>query len=269
MATSVTTETQTRDDGRVITFTYHDGVLAQRVVTDPENAHNWTSVTRNFDALGDMIEQVIVFDDGRTKTETFEGGQRRSLIQTDDDNSRPWSQLESRFDETGKLSFKRTDYDDGDAVELIYLDNDITQLTYDDGNLVSHLQIFGDETRTHSSREKIFDADGVLTSEVFNNRDGRIDTSNYDADGNRTSRTIEDGGNIRNWDMLEFTYNQAGEKTGEVMVMDDGREKTSTFENGIITSRTILDLDDAFGWSQIEQSFDDQGDLISETRIQR
>ena len=67
---------------------------------------------------------------------------------------------------------------------------------------------------------------------------------------------------------MAFTYNQAGEKTGEVMVMDDGREKTSTFENGIITGRTILDLDDAFGWSRIEQSFDDQGELISETRTE-
>ena len=256
MTVAVTTETETRDDGRVITFTYHDGVLAQRVVTDPENAHNWTSITRNFNALGDMIEQVIVFDDGRTKTETFEGGQRRSLIQTDDDNSRPWSQLESRFDAAGELTFKRTDYDDGDALQLSYVD----------GNLVSRLQVFGDEATTYSSREKTFDENGLLTSEVFNNRDGRIDTSNYDADGNRTSRTIEDTGNIRNWDMLEFTYNQAGEKTGEVMVMDDGREKTSTFENGIITGRTILDLDDAFGWSRIEQSFDGQGDLISETR---
>ena len=83
------------DDGstRQREYTYSDGVLSTKIVTDgtgPSNGARWSTVSYSYDAEGVVTQKVTDWDDGDRTTVAFESGLRVSSTFENLNNDQPF-----------------------------------------------------------------------------------------------------------------------------------------------------------------------------------
>ncbi|WP_299657600.1 hypothetical protein [uncultured Tateyamaria sp.] len=243
-------------------------------VEDTDNSQGWTTISSEYDASGLLSARTTVMDNGSTNSETFFGPQRVSQTITDTSaNDASWSSRTTEWDWLGQKTARTTEFDDGD--QLIERFDTVT------GTRTTRIDVDGDNDKPWSFLIATYDADTggrIGTTKVLDN--GRIDAMTFDAEtGNRTSRTITDGGDDKPWHSKTLVYDaDTGALTSREIIDDDGSSDLITFQNGRKATQTLTDGDaDTFDWITFETTYDgngrialteevrDDGDLIVST----
>ncbi|WP_353471673.1 Ig-like domain-containing protein [Salipiger sp. H15] len=235
-----------RPSGLDVTRTFENGVLVGETVSDTGSAP-WANLERLFTADGQVAQVAIVMDDGSTllKENSFTDGVLTGQLQTDGSGAtsgKAWSTRELSFDAEGHMVSMAMTFDDGTTR--------LHENTFSNGVRVATLITDGEGTAGSlpwSSRSMTFDADGHWTGleTVFD--DGTtMQISRTYVDGQLARELQVDGiGNqsSKAWSTREFFYDGTGVMTQSIILRDDGDQVTQVFENGLLASRLIEDLD--------------------------
>ncbi|WP_420860641.1 AHH domain-containing protein [Algirhabdus cladophorae] len=248
------------DDGRIADRDYDAaGVRTSQTVTDVENAYAWSDYTTTYGPDGTTrTDTVVNYDDGRVQDRDYDAaGVRTTQTLTDVENAYAWSDYTTTYGPDGTT---RTDtivnYDDGRVQDRDYDAAGVrTSQTVTD---VENAYAWSDYTTTYGP-------DGTTrTDTIVIYDDGRVQDRDYDAAGVRTSQTVTDVEDAFAFTDYTTTFAADGTTRTDVIInYDDGRVLDRDFDaEGLRTSQTMTDVEDAYSWASYTQTFDAQGNLI-------
>ena len=248
---SLLTREKVEDNGDTVTETYSGGVLQNVVQVDVAEAATtaWQSMTRTYDAAGNLVSEVQEMDDGSTVTKTI--GQREV----------------PGFDAEGAPIMKSIDY----ATEVVMQDTDtldtetgrignqgwekITTTYGTDGIITSSTTVM-DDTDTI---ERSYAAGGILSQTVKTDVDDSSSfqtvTFGYDAGGDLITSTILSDDDVT----VETDYDAAGRRTHAVLT--DTTDLASP-----LTTDPADGMDGAHKWSSIDKVYEND-ELVSQTIV--
>ncbi|KIC12156.1 hypothetical protein RA19_02600 [Leisingera sp. ANG-M1] len=239
------------DDGtiRSTVNSYSGGIRTGRVTTDGTGAESgtpWSTLSRSFDANGDILQTDTVFDDGTTRStvNTYSGGVRTGRVSTDGtgaESGTPWQTLSRTFDAEGNILQTDVVYDDGTTRSTVN--------TYSGGVRTSRVTTdgTGDASGTPwSSITRTFDAQGnvLRTDVVYDDGTTRSALDSY-SNGVRTGRVTTDGTGAQSsapWSRIERTFDARGVLEQQINYWDNGDRSTLLYESGVLTTRILEDL---------------------------
>ena len=248
---SLLTREKVEDDGDTITENYVDGNLQSVVRVDVSEAATtaWQSMTRTYDAAGNLVSEVQLMDDGSTVTKTI--GQRD--VPGYDADGLPTTKS---VDYVTKLVMQDTDTVDPDTGMIGHKAWDSITTNYGTDGIVTSSTTVMDDTDTI---ERTYAAGGVIAQVVKTDVDDSSSfetvTMDYDAGGTLASVAI-----LRDDDVtIETDYNAAGQRTHAVLT--DTTDLASP-----LTTSPADDMDGAYKWSSIDKVYEDDK-LVSQTIV--
>lgn len=174
-------------DGRVQTVDFFDGLRRTQTITDPNDAHWWSSQTWQFDETNRTAGYSIVYNDGRERLETHINGRTSEhIIRT------PSGQVQ----ETAQFSYTTDNFDRLTGRTIVYNDGRESVTTYNANRPL--VQTITDTANVHAWRNQVHTYDSMhrTSNVVVNYHDGRQYEDNF-SEGVRTARVWRDaGGNV-------------------------------------------------------------------------
>ncbi len=246
------------------------GSLTLRVTSDGQGrktsqlaiAGDGSSVTTNYNAAGGQVMSVI--NANKAGIPTF-------AVYYDPLNANPWSRAEQSFDASGKKTLEKQYNDDGSRTEITFYTPNGAQQHVDFFNAagVRTASIDYDVTSSNdwTSFQRSYDSAGRITQQINNMDNGTKGVYNYDP------------GNTQPWSSYIQIYNPSGQMTNQTVYGDDGTRTEIAFyiptgaqqhidyynAAGQRTGSVDFDVTNAQGWSRLDQSFNTNGQRISQT----
>lgn len=239
------------DDGDTVTESYVDGKLDSVTRIDVSDAATtaWQSMTRTYNASGNLVSEVQVMDDGTTVT--------KAISQRDVPG----------FDKDSQPITKSIDY----ATQVITQD---TATVDAETGLVGH--------KTYDTITTNYGSDGLITSSTTVMDDTDTIVRTYGAGGVLSQAVKTDVDNSATYDTVTMTYNAAGTLASRDVLRDNGvTYETDYNADGARTQTVITDttdlasplttddkdgMDGAYNWTSINNVYD--GDtLVSRTVV--
>ena len=177
----------THDDGRIQVVEFADGVRRSQTITDPNNAHWWSSQTWQFDETNRTAGYTVVYNDGRQRVDTHINGRTSEhvvLSQT------------GQVQETARYSYTTDSFDRLTGRTITYSDGRESVTTYDANRPL--VQTITDNGNAHSWTSQVHTYDSMNRTErvLITYDDGRVAEDVY-AEGTRTERVWRDSdGNV-------------------------------------------------------------------------
>ena len=245
------TREKVEDDGDTITETYADGVLQSVVRVDVSDAATtaWQSMTRTYDAAGNLVSEVQEMDNGSTVTKTIS---QREVPGFDADGA----PIMKTIDYATEVVMQDTDTVDPETGRIGNKGWDSITTTYGTDGVITSSTTFMDDTDTI---ERTYAAGGILSqtvkTDVNDSSSFQTVTMDYDASGNLVSGTI-----LRDDDVtVESDYNAAGQRTH--VVLTDTTDLASP-----LTTDPADGMDGAYKWSSVDKVFENN-QLVSQTIV--
>lgn len=275
-------ETVNYDDGRISEATYVNNVIATRNWNDANNAHSWRTLNDTFDAQGRMLSREAVNNDNTTYTEDYTEGRLTERVYRNPEGAVTMTEEHSYvLDSQGRWQERHISYGDGRELTTFYENGRAVSQTVTDvenahnwttqnwtwneqGQVASY-----DVTRNDGTREEaIYTNNLISTYNHFDANGTQVSTEarSYDEAGRVTSllRTNPDGELIQH---DTRSYDFSGQLAVQGITYADGRQTTVTHVNGIRTSQTWEDPNDAHWWSRQEATFDSNNRMTTNTVI--
>ncbi|MCD1617520.1 ExeM/NucH family extracellular endonuclease [Salipiger marinus] len=120
-----------QEDGRELSVTFEDGLIATRGMVDTKDVLDVASVAMQFEA-GELVERVTTYDNGQVITAEFDAGMVVSTLLEDNADVFAFSSLERVYD-NGVLTGATAVLDNGDMVETTYEDGAVAVTRRIDG----------------------------------------------------------------------------------------------------------------------------------------
>lgn len=213
-----TAQTNTYDDGRVIDYTFTDGIRSTALATDVDNAYAWDTYAITYDANGDKATQTTTYDDGRVIDYTFTDGVRSTATATDADIAYAWASYDITYDANGDKAGQTTYYDDGRIAET----------TFAGGVRQTRVITDVEDAFVWSTVEQTFDAAGVRSEQTNTYDDGRVLERTF-VNGISSLDVMTDVADAYSWASYTDTYDPSGERVQRVMIYDDGSEVITNY----------------------------------------
>ena len=177
----------THDDGRIQVVEFVEGMRRSQTITDPNNAHWWSSQTWRFDETNRTAGYTVVYNDGRQRVDTHINGRTSEHVVMSSTG---------QVQETARYSYTTDSFERLTGRTIEYSDGRTSVTTYDaDRPLV---QTITDNSNAHSwtSQVHTYDSMNRTARVVITYDDGRVAEDVY-AEGTRTERVWRDSdGNV-------------------------------------------------------------------------
>ncbi|WP_245430292.1 DUF4214 domain-containing protein [Rhizobium tropici] len=256
-----------------------------QTVVDTVSAMGSLTLRATSNGQGQKTSQVVIAADGSSVTTNYNaaGGQVTSVINAnkagiptfavyyDPLNANPWTRVERSFNASGNRTIDKQFNDDGSRTEITFYTPTDAQQHVDFFNAagVRTASIDYDVTSSNdwTSFQRSYDSAGRITQQINNMDDGRKGVYNYDP------------GNTQPWSSYIQIYNSAGQMTNQTVNNDDGTRTEIAFyvptgaqqhidyynAAGQRTGSVDFDVTNAQGWNRLDQSFNTNGQRISQT----
>lgn len=270
------------DDGRIADTTYVNNIISAREWRDANNAHGWRTLSDRFDEQGRMLSREAVNNDNTTYSEDYSEGRLAERVYRNPEGAVTMTESHSYvLDGQGRWLERNIEYGDGRQLTTTYENGRaVTQTVVDVENAHSWTtqnwtwneqgQVASyDITRNDGTRAEATYTNGLITTyNAFDANGAQVSTEarGYDDAGRMTSSltTAPDGALIQD---DRRTYDQSGQLAVQDVTYGDGRQLTVNHVNGLRTSQTWEDPNDAHWWSRQEATFDSNNRMTSNTVI--
>ncbi len=213
-----------------------------------ENTKVWHSVETRFD-MGSLTMTVTTTTEGLQREDFFENGKRVAIRYSDTIGIRPWLDVTNIFDDDGDRVEKVTNMDDGRQRQDIF-DNGLRKTT-----------VFTDFSENNDFDWDVitseYNASGQRTSKttIYDDGSERIETF---VGGIRTEVARTDGGEEA-WDTILTNYTPFGDLEARTITYDDGTERLERYFDDALVEVIQSDLENEYGWFTIDRSYDASG----------
>jgi len=250
----------------------------QRMVTvidAPKNLHTWEQVVRVYGNDGALVRREITKDTGELETQFHRDGDLLGLsfvAGTDQDvnwvskdfyynpgETTPW--YGEIYLRNGTVKIIEPGYetviDEGDLFDWYYRFEGYRN----DGSLKFRTTEFDDGVREIST----FDNSGALSVKTTHDTNDVATTNEFD-NGLLIRQLIEDSdADMFDFQVQERHFDETGSLTQRIAIDDDGTGVIADYQNGRVTDRTLLDINDDQLWSVIEIDYNNDGSEASRT----
>ena len=272
---------QFNDDGTTVETEFIDGLrikMVQQDLSDPLagdfGAKSWDRIESYFDEAGVIESKIQQNDDRTTITTDYLGGiQSKKVYQDFSDpfnmqggqtGAQNWDRAEVSYDAAGIIEHRLQINDDGSTLEVFYVDGIKTRMTLNDEPASGNPDDLG--VKSWDQIDIYYENGSEISQKFVTNDDGTTSDTTY-VNGiisHTVQRDLSEDGDARDWVQIDTYYDVAGTIDYRVTNYDDGRLKTEVFENGILDSVVIDDVQDAEDWSQKTFLYDIDGALLGQ-----
>ena len=262
----------TYDNGVTKYELYEDGILRSAASVDgEENAEIWTRFDLMYGLDGQLVTKIIQFDDGIVRVQNFAEGSRTSTFDYDNPNDagtgiKSWDRIETYYDQAGAVS-ERATYNDNGVLRVDSYTNGVRSQVFQFDNPNEE----NGGVKSWDRIEAYYDEGGNLSESATFYDNGIVRVTSYQA-GQRASIVQLDNPNevdsgVKVWDRIETYFDDAGQKSEQATVYDNGIIKVQQYTEGQLTQLLQYDEADAASWDRIETTFSRSAGSVTKTTL--